>query len=173
MARKSGFVRRDGRMRRQMLWFDADVISTTLAAASSVALIAQLNAAALALRPFTVVRTRGTLFAKSDQTAANENFQVLYGHIVVQDVAAGVGVGSVPTPEAENASDFYVMETLMGSFGFVTGVGLVNNGVSREFDSKAMRKVDLGETVVQTVEASGVSNGVQIISIARSLIKLH
>jgi len=173
MARKSGFVRRNGVMRREMIWLDNTVSQTTLPAASNVVLVATLNAAALLLRPFTIVRTRGVIAAKSDQQGANEDFQVGYGQIVTTDVAAGVGITAIPTPESEAASDWLVYEWIMGSFGFVSGIGIFNPIMERVIDSKAMRKVDIGDDLCTVVEASAISLGVVITEFTRTLIKLH
>jgi len=174
MARKSGFVRREGRMRREMLWLETDVTSTTISAASGVALITVLNAAALALRPFTVIRSRGYLHVESDQVGGSENFQVGYGQIVVTDVASAAGVGSVPTPEAESSSDWQTYVWLMGTFTLVSAAGFdAHAGFGREFDSKAMRKVDLGDDLVEVVEAATTSSGFNVKVFNRSLVKLH
>ena len=173
MARKSGFVRREGKMRREMVWLFGQSIAITLASASSVALIRTLNAAALALRPFTIVRTRGMIQVQSDQTAALERYQLMYGHIIVTDVATGVGVASVPTPEADMSSDWHVYESYFGSFGFITGVGVWNNGFSRSFDSKAMRKIDFGDDLAVVGEAGAGSNGLNMVDQFRILVKLH
>ena len=69
-----------------------------------------LNAAALALRPFTVVRTRANLIIRSDQQAASELFEVAYGETVVSEQASAAGVVSVPTPVTEDASDWHVYD---------------------------------------------------------------
>ena len=70
MARKR-FIR-GGRSVRETMWISLDETQTTLASANSAALILVLNAAGLALRPFTIIRTRGTLLVRSDQLAASE-----------------------------------------------------------------------------------------------------
>ena len=173
MARKSGFVRRNGVMRREMVWLDTIVASVTLASPSAVALVTTLNAAALAARPFTVVRSRGFLQVKSDQIAAQETFQVGYGQIVVTDIASAAGVASVPTPEVEVASDWQTYQWAAGALGFVTGAGIWNDGIFVEFDSKAMRKVDQGDDLIEVVEASSVSLGATVKIFNRTLIKLH
>ncbi len=84
-SRKSGFIQRSGRMRRETLWFNGVATSTNLAAANTAALTAELNAAALALRPFTVVRTRVEWSVVSDQRVATEFFDAAMGWAVVTD----------------------------------------------------------------------------------------
>ena len=173
-ARRSGLVLRDGRQRRQMLWLQAVEIEATGTTAGFTTLLTSLNAAALALRPFTIVRTRGLLVARSDQVAASEFFSIAYGDIIVTDQAVAAGVGSVPTPAAEPQSDWHVFERLSGQFDFGTGVGFQIDSVERVIDSKAMRKVDLGEDLIGVQEVTLVSDGgVTLNSFTRVLIKLH
>ena len=66
MARKSGFVRRSNVMRRDTIWIGGTWATATLASTSSAAILTQFSAGALALRPFTVIRTRGIATIKSD-----------------------------------------------------------------------------------------------------------
>ena len=175
MARKSGFVRRNNRMVRETLWFSGTFASTTIAAANGAVLITSLNAAALALRPFTIIRTRGSLSLTSDQTAATEGYSCGYGACVVSDQASAIGITAVPTPVTDSGSDlFLVFETLHAQFTFISGVGTMLDGVpNHPIDSKAMRKVEDGQDLIEVVESSGISSGLNLKSFSRSLIKLH
>jgi hypothetical protein len=93
---------------------------------------------------------------------------------VVSDEAFAVGVTAVPTPDTDNNSDlFYVMELVMGSVNFVSGVGFSERQSQHVFDSKAMRKVEDGQTPIAVAEASVISSGLTLRSYSRSLIKLH
>ncbi len=74
MARKSGFVRRHGSMVRETRWLDGPHNRTSVAA-GAVSIILSLTAVELALRPFTVIRTRGIWSLRSDQLAAGEQIQ--------------------------------------------------------------------------------------------------
>jgi len=163
------------RARRQSLWLaDAWVITTSVV--DGVVLLKQLNAAALALRPFTIVRSRGYIHLTSDQEAASEKQAITYGHIVVKDQASAAGVGSVPTPETESGSDWHVFEQLATEFVLGTAVGFdAQGGIGRTFDSKAMRKVDLGDDLIQVLEvgATTISEGIVFRDFSRVLIKLH
>ena len=165
---------RNAGARRQSLWIGGNSFSTVMAAASTPVLIASLNAAALALRPFTIVRTRGMLNLRSDQTGALEAYEAAYGHIVVSDQAVNTGIGVIPTPVQEDASDFHVYERRASQFTFISGVGIDSvSGLSWGFDSKAMRKVDNGEDVAIVCETSPISLGAMLISHFRMLVKLH
>jgi len=176
MARKSGFVRRDGRMRRETIWIFADPVENTLGAASTAVLSSSLNAAALALRPFTVIRTRGLFGIRTDVPGtALESQSASYGLAVVSVQAAAIGVTAVPTPETDRGSDlWFVYESLAAFQTFVTGAGYDQNGlVVKEFDSKAMRKVEDGDTIITVAETSSISLGTVVHESFRMLLKLH
>ncbi len=178
MARRSPTGRfpalRQGQ-RRESLWL-ASVWTNNSLGAAAVNLLLSLNAAALALRPFTVVRTRGFLHLGSDQIANTESQAVVYGVITVSEQASAAGVASVPTPITESGSDWHVYEPMATRFVLSSAVGIdAQAGFGMKFDSKAMRKVDLGEDLITVVEvgASGPSDGVIFRSYQRTLIKLH
>jgi len=172
--RKSGFILRSGVMRRETSWFAGSMVATTLVAASSAAIVTSLNAAALALRPFTVIRTRGRLLLQSDITGVTESYQAQYGHAIVSDQAVAVGITAVPTPNTDSGSDlWYVFETMMGGLRVTSDIGRFIETNTQEFDSKAMRKVEPGQDLVAVAEASSISNGLTLFSWERTLIKLH
>ena len=176
MARKSGFIRRNNRMIRDTAWFGGVFAQTTIAAASTAMLVTSLTAGALAIWPFTVIRSRGLVGIVSDQTGTGENYSAAYGRCVVSDQSVAIGVTAVPTPVTDNDSDLWmVMEFVYGRFTFVTGAGiLVNHGsVDRTYDSKAARKVDIGQDLIGVVETTGVSSGAIITTFTRALVKLH
>ena len=174
--RRSNFRTNMVRSGRKTFWIGGAHSATTIAAGSSATLITSMNAAALALRPFTIVRTRGVLALISDQIAAVEQQAVNYGQIVVSDQAVAIGITAVPTPVVDDQSSWLVMETLFGRFNFVTGVGmqqLSGSSLQVPFDSKAMRKVEEGQDLIVVVETSAISTGVTLFSYSRTLIKLH
>ncbi len=161
--------------RRESIWLFQAWSNDTLAP-GGVVLISSLNAAAIALLPFTIVRTRGYLSLRSDQSANSEAQAVNYGNVVVTQQASAAGVASVPTPLTEANSDWYVYEQLTNSFIVSSAVGIDARGdVSKAFDSKAMRKVDTGDDVVSVAEvpATGISEGLILRTFTRTLIKLH
>ncbi len=100
MARQ--FVRpvRGRAPRRKSLWLDFAQVFTDRAAvpAASSVLLSSLNAAALALRPFTIVRTRGIAHMVSDQVIASETPFGALGFAVVSDQGSAIGVTAVPVP---------------------------------------------------------------------------
>ncbi len=173
-SRKSGFTLRGGVMRRESLWIGGSFVRSTLASANAVAIQTSLNVAALALRPFTVVRVRGHLFYRSDQSSAAENYSGCYGKCVVTEQALAIGVTAVPTPETDSASDaWFVYENFTGRFDFTTGTGYREVGRLLTIDSKAMRKVEDGFDLISVAEAATISAGIVIETFTRTLIKLH
>jgi len=175
MARR--FTRSRGRSgsHRQTVWIAVTETGTVLAAANSVARTNLLNAAALALRPFTIVRTRGVISIGSDQVAASEDYEAAMGMAVISDQASAIGVTAVPTPFTDLGSDlFFVHEMQVGGLEVVTAAGFDAQTVtSRTYDSKAMRKVNEDEQVNVMLEASSISNGCTVFHAARMLIKTH
>ncbi len=162
---------------RETLWVGSAVVQTTLAAASTAVQVFTFAAGILALRPFTIIRTRGGWFIQSDQLAATERHQVALGSAVVTEQANAVGVTAVPTPATDVSSDaFFVYETHLGSFDIATAVGFNAgnaSGIFKEFDSKAMRKVEDGFDLSTVIETFATSSGALVEVSQRMLIKLH
>ena len=174
MARK--VFHRGGRTVRESLWLGVGESNTVIAAASTAVAINALNAAALALRPFTIVRTRGILAYVSDQTAASENYSAALSMAVVSDQALGIGVTAVPTGFTDLGSDlFWVHQMMAGRFEFISGVGVSSPNAMQviEYDSKAMRRVDDDQDLAIVLETSSLSLGINVFHAARILIKLH
>ncbi len=160
-------------MVRETLWISIATSFTGLAAGGAT-LFSGFTATQLALRPFTIVRTRGMLQVMSDQFGASETYGASFGICVVSDQAAAIGVTAVPTPVTDRASDlWFVYETILGRLIFASSTGLHEFGHLRSWDSKAMRKVEEGQDVAIVVEAETTSQGVDIHKSGRMLIKLH
>ena len=164
-------------MVRETLWGDLGEVSSALPAANSAVLTNVTGAALLALRPWTVVRIRGLWHAVSDQEVANETYSLAFGAAVVSDQAVAIGITAVPTPSIDADSDLWMLyERIMGSFLIKsTGEGIVEpGGVTKEFDSRAMRKVEDGSQLIFVVENGAVTAaGCIVRTFARVLIKLH
>ncbi len=171
---RRGVILRQGRQVRETLWIPLQGSQTTTTAGTTATLIASFNAAALALRPFTIVRTKGYLYLRSDQGAASESFDIAYGIAVVTDQAVAIGVTAIPTPFTDmDSQNWFVFQQMAGHIEFDSAVGLTNYGTGQEYDSKAMRKVDNGEDVVIVAETSAASNGNVLFDQFRMLVKLH
>jgi len=92
--------------RRDTLWFfiGSSVVNLTALGGT---LLTSLNAAALSLRPFTVIRTHLSVHLRSDQFAASEEQAAGVGMAVVSDEASAIGVSAIPTPVTDAASDLW------------------------------------------------------------------
>ncbi len=174
VGRKSGFIQRGGARRRETVWIDSiGGWSEQNIATGGAVLLGSLSTLALALRPFTIVRTRGMLQVNSDQGALSERQLGAYGFAVVSEQAVAIGITAVPTPITDGGSDLWFLYEYFASMEFVqTAVGIATyRGV--KFDSKAMRKVEDGQDVVEVVELDGLSDGATFSSAFRMLLKLH
>ncbi len=175
IGRRSGLVRRGGRMVRETAWVGVTEVNIVLSGANSSAIQNSASASLLNLRPFTVVRSRIEWFCKSDQTVGLERYQAALGFAVVSDQALAIGVTAVPTPFNDIHSDLWFMhEIIAGSFTFVSGVGFEPvGGIYKSIDSRAMRKVEDGQDIALVIENSGISLGTDNMTAGRLLIKLH
>jgi len=162
-----------GRVKRETLWIggpDADVAITLGVNAST--LLSSLNAAALALRPFTIVRVRGIIAIRSDQAAAIEDPAGAWGLAVVSEQASGIGITAVPTPVTNVSSDlWFAFQFFADSRLFLTSGG--QGAQLFTIDSKAMRKVEDGEDIVEVAENGSASAGMAFNIKWRLLVKLH
>ncbi len=175
MARRRDFVRGAAGIRRsrESTWVTLAPVNVTMTAAGGT-IIGSLNAAALALRPFTIVRARFKYMVRSDQAAAIETQVGAIGIAVVSDESIAAGVGSIPTPITEIGSDLWLLhEIFMSMESNLTDRSL--NGSVGEIDSKAMRKVEAGQDIAIVAEMSTASStGGMVVSLGgRMLFKLH
>ena len=161
-------------MRRESLWLFVSPVRSILAAPNTAVIQNTLNATALGFRPFTVVRTRGYMRLATDAEGANEAYDASLGYAVVSDQATAVGATAVPTPETDRGSDlWFVYETIAGIHELTSDIGKLVGGDGKDYDSRAMRKVEEGEDIVVVIETSAISLGCTFYNSARMLIKLH
>ncbi len=160
--------------KRLTLWAGFQPLKSAFTATGGTILFS-LSAAGLALRPFTIVRTRLLISVNTDQVAADESQVGAFGVAVVSDQAVAVGVTAVPTPITDMDSDLWLVHQLMYSEFFLnTAVGFDAGGmVPVEVDSKAMRKVELGQDVILVGEFSAAGNGFIMTVGGRMLLKLN
>ena len=159
------------RQARQTVWFQFAPITATLTAVGGTVYFT-LNAAALALRPFTIVRSRFQAMIQSDQAGATEHQVGAVGLAVVSDEAATAGVASMPTPITEMASDLWFVHQLAMAAEFQSTTGGTPAGVF-EIDSKAMRKVGIGQDIAVIAEFSSAGSGFLLTLGGRMLVKTH
>ena len=165
---RRGFIRPPPRTK---IWIPAGFAIQALAAGADT-LIGTLNAAALALRPFTLLRTRLEITFRSDQSAANESPTGAYGEIVVKETATAIGITALPKPLTEGDADWHVYQGMTAPIFALSSVGVQDVSVHYVIDSKAMRKLgpqdDLA-VVFETRSAGGASINIE----GRILLQLH
>ncbi len=172
MARRTRFIRPPPRTK---MWIGAGVGSTTVAA-NAKQVIETYTAGALALRPFTILRTRMFVNIESDQSTASERPQGDYGRIIVTDTAAALGSTAVPDPsctDGDPEADWFVYQSTMLSHLLKTAVGYTApTGNMFHIDSKAMRKVGPDDDLVAMFSETG-GVGCILVTRGRQLIQLH
>ncbi len=174
MARNRTYVRGAAAIAQKRLtsWFQFAPTNASMAAAGGT-VVFSLNAAALAMRPFTIIRTRFEYKLRSDQAAAMEEQTAAFGMAIVSDQAVAVGVTAVPTPIAEMGSDLWFLYKLI----FADESALTDRtkrARGGSVDSKAMRKVDIGQDLVVVAEMDTTTGGGVILTLGgRMLIKVN
>ena len=111
------------------------------------------------------------IMVQSDQTASDEEQFGAVGMCVVSDLAIAAGIGSIPDPVSDEASELWFLhQAFMASMIGGTEFGI--RSTTFEFDSRAMRKVDDSKSIVVVVENIS-SVGLQYLMHFRMLVKLH
>jgi len=156
---------------RETLWVRVDAVDATFTAVGGTILTAS-NAAFLALRPFTIIRQYYEIQIRSDQAAAIEQQNFAYGVAVVSDQAAAIGVTAVPTPNTDSGSDLWMLHQFI--FGQESNLTDRSQPARQmEVESKAMRKVEDGQTILTIGEFMTTGNGFIATVAGRMLIKTN
>ena len=105
---RRSFAGRGVVQRRKTLWLasTAETAVTNLGA-NLIIFDQSLTTAEKARRPFTIVRTRGRLWVRSDQTAATETPLGALGMAVVSDQATAIGGTALPLPITNQDSELW------------------------------------------------------------------
>ena len=171
MARR--FTSRPRGSSRGHVWLGQSLPAAVIPANNAV-LLSVLNAAGLALRPFTVIRTHLDVLWSSDQAAAAEDPFGAFGAMVVTDSASAIGITALPDPIGNTNSDWFVYQGMSVLFSFGTAVGIDGNaGAHYAIDSKAMRKVGDDDDIVLVASNNNAADGGVITIHGRMLVKLH
>ena len=139
--------------KRAVFWgrAPADVGFTALNAATAL-----LDSTSVpAIEGETIVRIRGSLWVVSDQIAATEEAVGALGAGVFNSSAVAVGVGSLPTPSTDQDSQMWMLWLpwqARFAFGSDTTGFELNGAIRYDFDSKAMRKMETGQTLAFIIE---------------------
>ena len=170
---RGSFAPRKQGPRRSSDWAaSADITGITALAASGVVLDQTLASTLLLGGAGTIVRTRGSVWVSTDQTANTEAPFGAIGFAVVTTQAAAIGVTAIPTPITDETSDqFFVYESFLSGIIVSSAVSIMNPWMEYKFDSKAMRKVEADQTIVVALENASSSAGLQYVVKFRMLIK--
>jgi len=169
--RRSNFVR--AKSDRQFHWIGI-LVQEVAVAANSAVLIGVYNAAALALRPFTIVRERWQVQWNSDQAAVSELPHGAVGATIVSDEALTAGVASIPDPMTNGDAAWHVFQPLIVQLRFLSAIAFqADAGHQYEVDSKAMRKVGSNDGIAIVASNAHATHGAEITLLGRQLVKLH
>ncbi len=121
------------------------------------------------------MRIRGRLWTATDQLAGPEDAFGAYGFAVVSDQASAIGVTAVPTPITDAGSSLFLSWTSwFAPLEHGTTVGFdARPGFIVEYDSKAMRKVEIGQDFVEVIENANSGDGANFVAMTRILIKTN
>ncbi len=120
---------------------------------------------------WTIVRTRGELSVIPTDPSVNVKIVGALGMCIVSDQAFAAGAGSIPGPITNGDWDgWFVWVPFHSNLDITTDIGRVLAQVNVPFDSKAMRKVTDGDTVVVMVESQ--VGALSIAATFRMLFKL-
>ena len=162
-----------GGARRQTAWAGRDFRTDVVAlAANSFLIDSSFNAAALAARPFTIVRTVGLLQIRSDQNAAVETVFGALGFGVVSDKQLATGATAVEDPVTQVSSDNWFMYQAFSAEGS-TSTNVGQRPETYVLDSRAMRKVTEDEDFVAVIANASATDGLFFTLNFRLLLKLH
>ena len=116
------------------------------------------------------MRSHFSFWLRSDQSAAIETQNAAIGLAVVSDEAAAVGITGVPLPVTASASSLWFLYHAIQAdeSSFITGI---KSGQFNKVDSKAMRKVEVGQDIVVVIENGGVGFGTIVGLSGRLLVK--
>ena len=152
---------------RTKVWVGISLGDDTIPAAT-VQLLGSLNAAALALRPFTILRTHIDLLYSSDQDAAVERLRGSFARGIFSEQAVTAGIASLPDPASEFDESWFVYQSVSYLSDTLGG----DVGQHYAIDSKAMRKVGPNDNVATIfTQAAGV--GATLTTSGRYLVQLH
>ncbi len=167
-------VQRTGPKRATIWVSSSNETDFTSLPAASVVLDQSFSAANVsALGNFTITRTVGQILCAGDQVAALEVGFGAMGMTVVSAAALAAGIGSLPTPITDEASDqWFVYQSIMALTSNDAGSQAAGMKLF-PFDSKAQRRVEDGQAIATTVENASATDGLIYLIKFRMLIKLH
>ncbi len=160
VRRRAGF---GGRARRtgQFEWSRIITLGTAISAPSTKVLLFRFFPA-IGL-DLTVRRIRGVFSLTSDQVAADEQQQGVFGAVLANEEAFTVGAGSIPGPVTDPDAEWLMYEPFFHRFVFTSAVGLEfhaeNNHVLDVRGQRILKAGGAEQSLVFIVESTGNSEG--------------
>ena len=148
-------------------------VGVVLVGVNTKVLALSFSAADLSVQaPATIIRTRGVLWVRSDQDAAEELQLGAFGVGFVNETARALGVTAIPGPSTDALWDgwFVHQPIVQSSKRNVAGSGGMS-GIQYQIDSKAMRKFEGDEGLAIMVENTNNLNAFEIALFLRILVK--
>ena len=161
MRQRAGF---GGGVRQRTSWNRTVSTAQVTVPAASKVLVATVPTEAFA-EESTIRRTIMQLHVNTDQSAASETQIGAVGMHVANDNAIAAGVGSLlgPVTDADDEA-WFLWAPIAQVFSVITAVGIIDpSGQLYHIDSKAQRRVQLGQSAVVVVENSHAAFGMNVI----------
>ena len=149
----------------------ATAAQVTVAIGTSV-IHSSFDPAALSMLAPTLVRVRGNVTVFPSAFSTDSIWEGAYGLGIVSDEAFTAGAASLPRPHDDDDWPGWVVHGyFQGKFETQSAVGQWVLPINYTIDSKAMRKIGPGETVVWVVE-SNLGPALEFVLSARVLMML-
>ena len=169
MAHVRSFLRRRSQGRLTEWFGSADATAFTSLGAGTFTFHQEFAAPALAKRPFTIMRTVGSIWVGSDQVAAAEQPFGAMGFQIVSEKAATTGATALSDPITEEDSDaWYTYKAFAAQGGPIQG----NPWYTYDFDSRGQRRVEDGFTFALMVSNASAAFGMNFLVKFRMIVKL-
>jgi len=125
--------------------------------------VASLTGATLVEPAATIVRTRGELLISMDTAIAAGRMTGAFGLINVSADASAIGITAIPGPITDSGLDWYVWVPVnLASLSATEVEDAPLQNYRTLFDSRGMRKVKFGSTLVAVLEITSNVAGVTL-----------
>ncbi len=174
MARVALRTFRPRAARRKTVWIGTAIASTVTVGSGLSVIHSSFDPSALSILAGTLVRVRGMVLARPTTFGADSSWGGAFGLAVVSDEAFSQGASACPNPITDQSSNkFFTWIPWFTDFRLTSTFVAEFNSFSRyDFDVKAMRKVNEGDTIVVMIENS-VAEGALFAIQFRMLLLLH
>ena len=146
--------RRPSGVKRQVTWVGPADQGFVAVATGAKVILASFDPVSFGMDKPTVIRTRGQVAVRPEITTADLDLVGAIGLGIVSDEAFAAGVAAIPGPfDSADWDGWFVWQSFSYNYEFIDGTGFNFSVWNFEVDSKAMRKVSDGETMVVVIES--------------------